>query len=57
MKNDMFQTKEWDKTPETDLNETEISDLFNKELKIMVIKMLTDIRRTMFKQSENFLTR
>ena len=54
MKNeDMFQTKEWDKTPETDRNETEISDLFNKELKIMVIKMLTEIRRTMFKQSEN----
>lgn len=41
--------------PETDLNETEISDLFNKELKIMVIKMLTEIRRKQcLKQRENF---
>ena len=32
----------------------EISDLPDKELKIMVIKMHTKVRRTMYEQSENF---
>lgn len=31
----MFQTKEQDKTPKTDLNKTEMSDLYHKEFKIM----------------------
>ena len=31
----MFQTKEQGKTPEIDLNEIEINNLPNKELKIM----------------------
>lgn len=48
----MFLTKE-DKSPEIDLNETEISDLPDKDLKIMLIKMFTETR-TMYKQSENF---
>ena len=42
----MFQTKEQDNTPETDLNEMDISDLPNGEFKIMVINMLTKVRRT-----------
>ena len=50
----MFQTKEQDKTPETDLNEMEIGDLPDKEFKIMVIKMLTEVRKRMHEQSENF---
>ena len=50
----MFKTKEQDKNPEKDLNEMEISDLPDKELKIMVIKMHTKVRRTMYEQSENF---
>lgn len=43
----MLQTKEYDKTPETDLNEMEIGDLSDKEFKIIIIKMLTDVRKTM----------
>lgn len=31
-----------------------ISDLPDKEFKIIVIKMLTEVWRTMHKQSENF---
>ena len=48
----MFQTKEQDKTSEIDPNEIEINYLPNKKLKIM--RMLTKVRRTMHKQSENF---
>ena len=47
----MFQTKEQDKSPETKLNEIEISDLLNIFKKC--IKMLTKVRRAMHKQSEN----
>lgn len=43
----MFQTKEWDKSLETDLNEMQVSDFSDKEFKIMVIKMFIDVRRTM----------
>lgn len=32
----------------------EISDLFDKEFKLIVIKMLTLVRRTMYKQRGNF---
>ena len=49
----MFQTKEQYKS-ETNLNETEISDLSNRQFKIMVIKMLTEVRRVMQEQSVNF---
>ena len=37
----MFKTKEQNKSPETDFNEMEISDLPNGEFEITVIKMLT----------------
>lgn len=40
----VFQTKEQDKTPETDLHETEISDLPDREFKIIIIKVLTEVR-------------
>ena len=33
----LFQTKEQDKSPETDLNETYINYSFSKEFKVMVI--------------------
>lgn len=46
----MFQTKKLDKFPETDLNEKEINDLLNREFKLTVIKMVTEIRRTMHEQ-------
>ena len=46
----MFQTKEQDKSPETDVNNTEIGDLPNAEFEIIVIKLFTEIRRIMHKQ-------
>lgn len=50
----MFQTKGLLKTSVTYLNEMEISDLPDKEFKIMVIKMLIKVRKIMYEQSENF---
>ena len=50
----MLQTKEQDKTSEKELNEMEISNLPDKELKVMVIKMLTKCMRRMEEHSENF---
>lgn len=43
-----------DKSLEADPNETEINNLLNKELKTMVIKMLTKVRGAKHGQSENF---
>lgn len=37
-----------------DLNEMEVSYLPDEGFKIMVIKMLTTVRRTKYEQSENF---
>lgn len=42
------------KPQKKDLKETELSDLFDKDFKIMVIKMVTDVRRRMDEQGENF---
>lgn len=42
----MFQTKEQDQITETDLNEVERNDLPDKQFKIMVMKMLFEVRRT-----------
>lgn len=49
----MFQTTGQDKTLETDQIKWRCG-LPDKEFKIMVIKMLTEDRRTMQEQSENF---
>ena len=46
--------KEQDKTSGKTLKETEISNLPDKEFKVMVIKMLTDLGRKMDEHSENF---
>lgn len=43
----MFQMREQEEKPEKDLKDIEISNLPDKEFKIMVIKMLTDLRRRM----------
>lgn len=48
----MFHTKEQDKSPETQLNKTEISDLSSSLREY--IKMLTKVRKAMHKQSKNF---
>lgn len=47
----MFQTKEQGKSPETNLSETEISDLADKEFKITVMKMLTKVKRSKHEQN------
>lgn len=50
----MFQTKEQDKAPEKYLNEMEVRDLPDKEFKIPVIRMLTEVRTAMHEKSKNF---
>ena len=40
------QMKEWEKSPEKDLNEMETSNLSDIEFKIMIIRMLNGIKRT-----------
>ena len=46
--------KEQDKASGKELNEMEISNLPDKEFKVIVIKMLTKLRRIMDEHSENF---
>ena len=46
--------KEQDKTSEKELNEVEISNLPDKEFKVTIIKMFTELRRRMDEHSENF---
>ena len=43
----MFQMKEQDKASENDLSKVKISKLPDKEFKVMVIKMLMELRRRM----------
>ena len=50
----MFQMKKQDKTWNKELSEVEISNLPNKEFKVMIIKMLNKLRRRMDEHSENF---
>ena len=50
----MFQTKEWNKTPEENPNETEISDLPDKKFKETFIRALIKLRKRMQGLSENF---
>lgn len=50
----MSQTKEQDKSPETDLNAIELYDLPDREFRIVVIKMLTKVQRTTHEPSETF---
>ena len=49
----MFHMKEQDKTPEKDLNEIEISNLPDKEFKIIVKKIISEFRRRMNAHSKN----
>ena len=56
----MFQTKEQDKPQKKDLNDMEISYLSDKEFKVMVTKMLTELGRideNFNKQTENINTK
>ena len=48
----MFQTKEQDKTPEEELSEMEISNLCNKDFKVMIIKMFKELWRRLHEHSK-----
>ena len=50
----MFQTKLQDKTPERGLNETEVTNLFDKDFKIKVINMLIDLKKNIQDLREDF---
>ena len=43
----MFQRKEQDKTSEEQLSEVEISNLPETEFRVMILKMIEDIRKRM----------
>ena len=43
----MYQMKEKDKTPEKQLNKVEIGNLPEKEFRIMIVKMIQDLRKRM----------
>ena len=47
----MVQTKEQDKTPEKELSEMEIGSLSEKEFKVMIVKMIKELKRRMEEQS------
>ena len=53
----MFQMKEQDKTSEKELNKVKISNLPDKEFKVMITKMLTKLRSRVDKHSKNFKKR
>ena len=46
--------KKQDKHSESDLNKIKTSDIPDREFKTMVKKMLPEIRKAMYEQSENF---
>ena len=39
----MYQMKEQDKTPEKPLNEVEIGNILEKEIRIMIVKMIQEL--------------
>ena len=41
----MYQMKEQDKTPQKQLNEVEVGKLPEKEFRIMIVKMIQDVRK------------
>ena len=43
----MYQMKEQDKTPERQLSEVEKSNLLEKEIRIMIVKMIQDLWKRM----------
>lgn len=50
----MFQTKEQDKSSETNLKEIEINGLLDRKIQTSIITIPTDMRKAINKQSENF---
>ena len=52
----MSQMKGQDKIPQKQLNEVEIGNLPEKEFRIMIMKMIQDLRKIMKKMQEVFTT-
>ena len=50
----MNQMKGQDKTPEEQLNEGEIDNFLEKEFRIMIVKMIQDLRKIMERMQEMF---
>ena len=50
----MSQIKGQEKTPEKQINEVETGNLPEKEIRIMIVKMIQDFRKTMEKMQEMF---
>ena len=50
----MSQMKGQDKTPEKQLNQVETGNLSEKEFRIMIVKMIQDLGKTMEKMQETF---
>ena len=50
----LSQMKGQNKTPEKQLNEVEIGTSSEKEFRIMIVKMIQDLRKTMKKMQEMF---
>ena len=48
----MYHIKEQDKTPEKQRNEVEIGNLPEKEFRIMIVKMIQDLGKTMEAKTE-----
>ena len=48
----MFQTKEQGKTPEEELNEVETGNLPEKEFRVMIIKMIKELKGRIDAQSK-----
>ena len=48
----MYQMKEQEKTPEKQLNEVEIGNLPEKEFRIMIVKMIQDLRKRIQAKTE-----
>ena len=48
----MFQMKEQDKTPEEQLRELEIDNLLGKEFRVIIVKMIQDLRKRMEEHME-----
>ena len=51
-KRNIFQTKEQDKTPEEQLSEVEIGKLPEKDFRVMRVKIIQDLGKTMEAQTE-----
>ena len=51
----MSQMKGQDKTPEKEINEVERGNLPEKEFRIMIVKMIQDLRKRMEKMQEVFI--